>query len=104
MEGGTDNKQRQWTIVSRVAAWCYKGMNCENGERETEQKRKKQPVFEVQNLENVSAYPTESVRLEKTSGDCLVQPICLKQGQLEQFTQGLVQLDFEYFQGWRLLG
>lgn len=36
--------------------------------------------------------------LEGTSGDCLVQPPCTEQGQLEKVARGHVQLGFEYLQ------
>lgn len=47
---------------------------------------------------------TEQLKLEGTSGDCLVQPAWSKQGQLEQVTQVCVQSGFEYIhlQGWSL--
>lgn len=36
-----------------------------------------------------------------TSGDNLVQPLVLKQGQLEQVAEDWVQFGFEYLHGWR---
>lgn len=45
---------------------------------------------------------TEKLWMEGISRDCLVQPLWLKQGQLQQVLQGHVQ-GVEYLQGWRLL-
>lgn len=45
---------------------------------------------------------TEKLWMEGISGDCLVQPFWLKQGQLHQVLQGHVQ-GVEYLQGRRLL-
>lgn len=45
----------------------------------------------------------ESFKLESTSADCLVQPSCSEQGQLQQVAQGCVQLGFEHLQRPRLL-
>jgi len=45
---------------------------------------------------------TEFLRLEGTSGDCLLQPHHSKQGQPEQVSQDLAQSGTEYLYGWRL--
>lgn len=47
---------------------------------------------------------TVQLKLDGTSGDCLVQPAWSKQGQLEQVTRVCVQSGFEYIhlKGWSL--
>ena len=45
---------------------------------------------------------TEWLRLDRSSGDHLVQLLCSEQGHMQHSAQDCVQSGFEYLQGWRL--